>query len=244
MRKNIIMNKAATLLKKSIAIIAFLAILQVCHAQPLREKTNRLTDSVSEVYHVLTTNKYVKHGLYQALFQHFQPIATGMYENDKKAGIWRFYDPTGKLMQTYDYSTRLASFEAPEDTTSNLRYLLDRELRPGDKVTKPIKTGGRYFGYLNYLRLFNLPEAYQGHPEVELNEVKTTVELLISPGGRLADYKVHINNGAQDNVIKMNTNLPDEEDRVFTPATLNGEPVACRIIIRAYITENGHLDFY
>lgn len=182
--------------------------------------------------------------MYQALFQHFQPVATGMYENDKKVGTWRFYDPKGKLMQTYDYSTRLARFEAPEDTTSNLRYLLDKDLKPGDKATKPIKTGGRYFGYLNYLQLFNLPEAYKDHPEVELNEVKTTVELLISPGGRLADYKVHINNGAQDNVIKMNTNLPNEEDRMFTPATLNGEPVACRIIIRAYITEKGHLDFY
>jgi len=232
------------MIKNIVLFIAGFFLATSCPAQALREKTNRLTDSVSEVYHVLKTNKYIKHGLYQALFQHFQPVATGMYENDKKVGTWRFYDPKGKLMQTYDYSTRLARFEAPEDTTSNLRYLLDKDLKPGDKATKPIKTGGRYFGYLNYLQLFNLPEAYKDHPEVELNEVKTTVELLISPGGRLADYKVHINNGAQDNVIKMNTNLPNEEDRMFTPATLNGEPVACRIIIRAYITEKGHLDFY
>ncbi len=231
------------MIKHVVLFIAGVFFATCCEAQELREKTNRLTDSVSEVYHVLKTNKYVRHGLYQALFQHFQPVATGMYENDKKVGTWRFYDPKGKLMQTYDYSTRLTSFEAPEDTTSNLRYLLDKDLKPGDKATKPIKTGGRYFGYLNYLQLFNLPDAYKDHPEVELNEVKTTVELLISPGGRLADYKIHINNGAQDNVIKVKAALA-EEDRMFTPATLNGEPVACRIIIRAYITEKGHLDFY
>jgi hypothetical protein len=232
------------MIKNIILFIAGLFLATICPAQELREKTSRLTDSVSEVYHVLKTNKYVRHGLYQAVYENKQPVATGMFENDKKVGVWRFYSPEGKLMQTYDYSTRHASFEAPEDTTSNLRYLLDKDLKPGDKATKPIKTGGRYFGYLNYLQLFNLPEAYKDHPEVELNEVKTTVELLISPGGRLADYKVHINNGAQDNVIKMNTNLPDEEDRMFTPATFNGEPVSCRIIIRAYITEKGHLDFY
>ena len=167
-----------------------------------------------------------------------------MYEDDKKTGVWRFFNADGKLMQIYNYSSRQVNFEAPEDTTSNMRYLLDKVLAKGDKATKPIKTGGRYFGYLNYLRLFKLPPAYLGHPEVELNEVKTTVELLISPGGRLADYKVHINNGVQDNVLKMNMNLPDEEDKIFTPATLNGEPVACRIIIRVYITEKGGLDFY
>jgi hypothetical protein len=220
----------------------FLAIR--CQAQELREKTSQLTDSVSEVYHVLKTNKYIKHGLYQAFYQERIPVATGMYENDKKVGTWRFYNDKGKLMQIYDYSTQKAAFEAPEDTTSDMRYLLDKTLSPADKATKPIKTGGRYFGYLTYLRLFKLPAAYADHPEVEMNEVKTTVELLISPGGRLADYKVHINNGAQDNVIRMNTNLPDADDRIFAPATLNGEPVACRIIIRAYITEKGHLDFY
>jgi hypothetical protein len=238
------MSKANNRLRLMLPLIALVFIQQVCRAQPTREKTTRLTDSVTEVFHVLKTNKYVKHGLYQALYGEKTLLATGMYEDGKKAGVWRYFNPEGKLMQIYDYSSRQAHFEAPEDTTSDMRYLLDKTLAKGDKATKPIKTGGRYFGYLTYLRLFKLPAAYASHPEVQLNEVKTTVELLISPGGRLADYKVHINNGMQDNVIRMNTNLPDEEDKLFTPATLNGEAVACRIIIRAYITEKGALDFY
>lgn len=183
-------------------------------------------------------------GLYQAIYRDRQPVATGMYNQDKRIGLWRFYDAAGHPMQTYDYDTNTVTFEAKEDTTSNFRYLLDNTLGPTDKAHKPVKTGGRYFGYLNYLKLFKLPAEYESHPEVMLNEVKTTLELLVSPGGRLADIKVNINNGAEDHFIRLKPDLLPPEDKIFTPATLNGEPVACRIIIRVYITEEGGIDFY
>jgi hypothetical protein len=66
-------------------------------------------------------------------------------------------------MQTYDYSTGRLFYEAPEDSTSHMRYLVDKVLKEGDKVTKPIKVGGRYYGYLPYLNLFMLPKEYTLH---------------------------------------------------------------------------------
>lgn len=225
----------------------FLSLLfaaSCCNAQDTREITTRLTNSVKEIYHVMKTDKNVMHGLYQAVYKERQPVATGLYNHDKRSGIWRFYDAAGQPMQTYDYDTNTVTFEAKEDTTSNFRYLLDKTLGPADKAHKPVITGGRYFGYLNYLKLFKLPAEYESHPEVTLNEVKTTLELLVSPGGRLADIKVNINNGAEDHYIRLKADLLPPEDKVFTPATLNGEPVACRIIIRVYITEDGGIDFY
>lgn len=216
----------------------------VTYAQETEQKKNRLTDSVYEVYHVPKGNKYVKEGLYQALYQKKMVVATGMFEKNVKAGIWRFFDSKGRATQIYNYTAKKLIYEAPEDTTSDLRYFVDKELKPTDVVTKPIKTGGRYYGYLNYLRLFTLPDAYAWHEEVMNNLVATSVEMLISPGGRLADLKVHINNGVQDNIIRMNINFPDEEDKTFIPATLNGEAIASRILIRVYITPNRHLDFF
>ena len=43
--------------------------------------------------------------------------------------------------------------------------------------------------------------------------------------------------------FNMNRNLPDPADTVFSPATVNGEPVTCRIFIKAYITDDNHLDY-
>src|SRR3954464_10971017 len=75
-----------------------------CFAQETFEKKSKLTDHVSLVYHVMATNPDTKQGSYQALFRKKTVIATGMFENDKKAGVWRFFDQNGQAMQIYDYT--------------------------------------------------------------------------------------------------------------------------------------------
>lgn len=221
----------------------FACLLLACsaNAQETTKKKNWLTDSVQEVATVLKTNKNVKQGLYQALFQRKTVVAMGMYDNNKKVGLWRFFSSQGQQLEVYDYTAAKLVFEAPEDTTSSLRYFVDRELQPTDKVTKPVKIGGRYYGYIPYLQLFTLPDYID--PSTK-NFFDVTVELLISPLGRLASYKVNLNiKGETVRVINMSTNLPDEADKIFTPATLNGEGIGCRIMMKAYITETNHLDF-
>ena len=227
-------------MKISLLFFASLCYLSNCFGQETETKKSRLTDSVYEVYHVTTANKYVREGLYQALYQKKTAVATGFYQNNVKAGVWRFFDTKGGLLQTYNYTANKLIFEAVEDTTSDLRYFVDKELKPTDRVTKPIKIGGRYYGYLPYLRLFKLPNDLL---DINKSVFKAVVELLVSPGGRLADYKVHLVAPNYERVINMNLNLPDNADLIFTPATLNGEDISSRIMIKAYITEDDHLDF-
>jgi hypothetical protein len=71
------------------------------------------------------------------------------------------------------------------------------------------------------------------------------VELLISPLGRLADFKVRTNCSLiqYDQTITMHVNLFKEEDRQFIPATYNGQPIMSRIIIRCTLRPNGALEF-
>ncbi|TFF34122.1 toxin-antitoxin system YwqK family antitoxin [Mucilaginibacter psychrotolerans] len=229
------------MLKTLILFFSCILLAYSGNAQETTKKKNWLTNSVQEVTTVLKTNKNVKQGLYMALFQKTTVVATGMYDNNKKVGLWRFFSSQGQQLEVYDYTAEKLFFEAPEDTTSSLRYFVDRELQPTDKVTKPIKIGGRYYGYIPYLQLFTLPDYIDPSNK---NFFDVTVELLISPLGRLASYKVNLNiKGKTVRVINMNTNLPDEADKIFTPATLNGEGIACRIMIKAYITDNNHLDF-
>jgi hypothetical protein len=228
------------MLNRFLLFFTAIIITTNCFAQETVEKKTKLTDNVSLVYNVLASNQYTKQGLYQALFKKKTVVATGMFENDKKAGVWRFFDQKGQAMQIYDYTKKQLLFEAREDTSSSLRYFVDKQLDSTSKATKPVKIGGRYYGYLPYLNLFTIPKDLR---DVNNEVFSAVVELLISPYGRLADYKVHLTAVNFERTINMNINLPNEEDMIFVPATLNGEPISSRVVIRCYVTNSGHLDF-
>jgi hypothetical protein len=231
------------MIKSCSLFFAAVLFVTICHGQETIKKRLRLTDSVTEVFEVLKSNKAIRQGLYQALFRKKIAVASGAYNSDKRVGLWHFYDRKGTVIQTYNYDTDKIYFEAPEDTTSVIRYFVDKKIEPTDKVTKPLKIGGRYYGYIPYVQLFKLPDNL-----VELNRqiyIKAVIELLISPYGRLADYKVHLltEDGELIKVVNMNTNLPNPADMIFTPATLNSEPIACRIMIQCTVNEAGKLNF-
>jgi hypothetical protein len=231
------------MLKRYLLILTALLFINNCFAQDTIEVKRKLSGDVTEIFRALAKDVNIRVGLFKAVYKKNTIVATGVYENDKKVSLWQFYDPKGTIMQSYDYSTGRLFYEAPEDTTSHLRYLADKFLKEGDKVTKPIKVGGRYYGYLPYLNLFTLPKEYA---YVNRNALAARVELLVSPGGRLADYKVTVidgDSGIALRTINMNIKLPDPADLVFIPATLNGEPIACRIIIQCVVTNAGHLAF-
>jgi hypothetical protein len=231
------------MLKRCLLTFAFAIFISTCFAQETTEIKRKLSENVTEVFTVLKTDINMRQGPYKALYKKKQTVATGTYDKDKKAGLWTFTNPKGVVLQTYDYTHNRLFYEALEDTTSHLRYFVDKELKEGDKVTKPVKVGGRYYGYLPYLSLFSLPNGYK---EIDRDQISATVVLLISPLGRLADYKVSliaIGQREPFKTVNMNIKLPDPADIIFTPATLNGDPIASRIVIRCYLTYGGHLDF-
>ena len=202
--------------------------------------THKISDDVSEKFHVLKDNKGIKEGLYQAYYNKKTAIASGMYNNDKKVGVWHFFDSKGNLLQNFDYTSKKLLYEAPElKTNSKLGYFVDKELTDTDRTTKPVKAGGRYYGYLPYALLFKLPGNL-----MDINRAASyaVIELLVSPGGRLADYKVHLVSGNFQKTFKMNINALSDEDKEFIPATVNGEPIGCRISITCSIDFHGRLN--
>lgn len=230
------------MLKRYLILLIAIALVNVCFAQEVIVVKRKLDENVNEVFDVLKSNNAIRNGKYNAYYKKKTIFATGSFDNDKRVGLWQFYDLKGNITQTYNYTSKKIYYEAPELETSPLRYFVDRELNPGDTVTKPLRVGGRYYGFLPYLDLFTLPSGYQDLD----GKIGAMVELLVSPGGRLADYKVHlIVPGAPQafRVINMNLNLPNPDDLVFVPAKLNREPVSCRITIRCGITSGGHLEF-
>ncbi|GGH02128.1 hypothetical protein [Mucilaginibacter phyllosphaerae] len=230
------------MLKRYLLFFAGLLFLNHAFAQETVKKKYKLLASVKEIYSVLKSDGITRQGPYQALYNGKTVVATGEFNNDRQVGLWQFYNEKGVVVQTYNYTLKKLYFEAREDTTSHLRYFIDQVIDTA-AITKPVKIGGIYYGYLPYLKLFKIPNDLA---QIDRRFITAIVELLVSPGGRLADYKVTLLSnpmGATIRVVNMNLKLPNPDDLMFTPATLNGQPIACRIMMRCYVSDDGHLDF-
>lgn len=213
-----------------------------CLAQQYIQKKNDLTRRVSEEYSVNKSNEYIKDGRYLAYYRK-NIIASGNYDTGKRVGIWHFYDYRGTPIQNFNFDAMNLSYEAPEDSTSHLRYFVDKKITDTDMLTKPLRIGGRYFGYIPYLSAFKVPFSMY---DVRSDLFMVWVELLVSPLGRLADYKVYLTSYyyRYDQTFSFDTRLFKEDDKLFIPATINKQPVICRILIRCSLQSDGSIDFY
>jgi hypothetical protein len=230
--------------KYSLLYIILICLINNCFSQDTVKRRDRLTQSVSEEYFVLKSDKTIKQGLYQAIYGRDIALASGDYLNNKQVGIWHFYDTNGRLVQNFDFNLNSIIYEEPDNYISgmHIKYSFDDTIGNHDRVTKPIKIGGRCYGYIPYLSLFRLSDDYANSDFTQLNAI---LEILVSPGGRLADFKIHIQ-GSDDSerITSFSPDLIDENDRLFVPATINGKPVLCRIFVRCRITGLGQLDVF
>jgi len=219
-----------------------LLYINTCFSQQPVQRKNKLTQSVTERYHaIIGKNKEERQGEYQVLYHNKTTIVTGQYADDKKTGVWFYYNKAGRVMEKYEYDTNTLLFEAPEDTTSNFRYTVESKVEATDKATKPVKIGGRYFAYLPYLKAFRLPDGISTNNGRIIYTAR--IELLISPGGRLADFKIHFFSGLNgEEIIHINPDVLKDEDKIFYAATLNGQPITSRIFIQCYVNEYDELD--
>ncbi|GAB3930289.1 hypothetical protein GCM10028827_25350 [Mucilaginibacter myungsuensis] len=189
-----------------------------------------------EVFRVLKRDVKTREGLYQMRYKKKTAVASGVYRNDKRTGVWHFYDSKGKILQNFDYDKNQVTFEAPEAVSPimHFNYRIDEKFTEKDSVIRPIKIGGRYYGYLPILKLFKRPADIGMDGSLQIPAI---VELLISPGGNLADYVIHID-GLDLNV---NLNLLTADEKRFVPATKNGQPIQSTIIIPCKMTMGGKL---
>jgi hypothetical protein len=229
--------------KKLLLLFVVIFCITDCFAQDtLRSKKNWLTDSVIERYNVLRADPAVKDGPYKAFFKRKTVIASGNYKNGRHTGVWQFFDQRGRLVEKYNYDKDKFTYIAPIYARDYLSYMLDDTLKKGDRVSRPLKIGGIYYGFIPYINIFQVPfDTF----DVNTDAFEANIELLISPMGLLADYKVRLSSQfyEYDHIFNMDVHLLDDADRRFLPATLNGKPVMSRIIIKCVVNPNGKLDF-
>ena len=231
------------MVKITLPFLLTLISLSNCFAQDVIKRTRKITPEVTEKYTaVIGTDREIKQGVYQAFYNKKITIAVGKYTDDKKTGTWQFFNKKGQPIQRYNYDTNTLLLETIEDEKSNMQYEFDVEPRDTDRLTKPIKPGGRYYGYLPYLKCFTLPKSFR---QDDMSMFYVVLEILVSPGGRLAEFKTHIKtlwDTDYDGILNINPNRLFDDDKKFIPATLNGNPISSRIMIYCYITDNHTLD--
>jgi hypothetical protein len=232
-------------MKKLLLFIAFIICCRDAISQQIVERKNKITGNVTERYQtVITGDKQIRQGIYRAFYSKKLILATGKYLDDKKTGIWHYFDRNGKLMQNYDYDNNRLLYEAPEDNRSPFSYAVDDTITETDKVTQPVRLGGRYFGYAPYIKLFKLPGNLS---QLNVATYSVTFELLVSPMGRLADLIVHVRYGPYEEdemTYNANIDLLPADDKLFLPATFNKKPIASRINLVCYTDSYGVIGMY
>lgn len=232
-------------MRPKLLLFCFALLSSACSfAQEIVPASVELSPDVTANYHVLKSDNKTLEGLFQAFYKKKTAIASGTYDHGKRTGVWHFFDQKSKLLQHFDYQHYALTYEAPDDSASNFKYILDAEFTKTDTVTKPIRVGGRYFGYLPYLNLFRLPkDMIVTDPTVSWPSVY--IELLVSPAGRLADYRVHIFSGVYgERVLAVNINQLSDDDKLFVPATVNGKDVMSRIVVKCNLTGSRRLTLF
>ncbi len=227
---------------KILLLLFCLLYLAPCYAQDtvLKAQKKRISDNVVEKFQIIESKPQAREGFYEALYKNKTPVAMGKYTHGKKTGLWRFYTPKGDLLQIYNYNTNTLHYEAPEDSLSSINYYFDRTISDTDKVTRPVKIGGRYYGYLPYKNIY---ESLINEDLYDWRAYYAQVELLVSPLGRLAEFKVHFLSptGRIINTIKLDTKLFKDDDKQFIPATYNGTKVLSIIKITCRIPQQRRL---
>lgn len=228
--------------KYNLLLLSLIVALQ-CAAQDTVKRRHRLTNRVIEKYYVLKKNPAFKEGPYIAYFQHHTMIAEGYYKMGQRTGVWRFFNKRGELNEVFSYNRNSFLFEGPVKRDDGVFYQFDTVAIAKDTITRPLKTGGCYYGMLPYVMAFRAPF---DDDDANTDYFGAWVELLISPLGQLADYKVHLASDIYQyrQTFEMDTKLFSKADREFYPATINGKPIMSRIIIRCALNADGTLDFY
>lgn len=202
---------------------------------------------ITETYHVLKTNPGIKNGIYQALYNKKIAIATGMYTNNIKTGMWHFYNTQGKVVQHYNFDKKQALLLVRDELPPNqIQYEFLPKPNDTDTLTLPVKIGGLAYGYLPYLNKFKVKNKL----EYVEGSMFGILQILVSPSGRLAECvllvkaKIWADNYWQIATIEsyeLKPELLSDDDKQFIPATVNGQFVPCTIYIYCNIAPSGRV---
>ncbi|WP_107038612.1 energy transducer TonB [Brumimicrobium mesophilum] len=230
-------------------IIALLIGLFQIHlfSQEITRITNKDKNTNSlEIYHVLKSDKNIKHGLYQKVVDKSILVVEGYYKNgfkdslwtnykfnskslksrgtylkDEQIGDWEFYNFKGELEQKYDFSKNEIVYfkEEKENHEKTYKIINERDTVENTLDNPPLFIGGSIKMNNEFIRHIRYPElAMENGTQGTVNVVFT-----VDQNGIARDHRVlkEIGSGCDEEAIRVIKLIPNN----WYPAQLNGKRV-------------------
>ena len=192
--------------------------------QEIVEKKDKVFDRFEQKYHVLKSDKKIKHGPYR-VFRGDSLIVEGMYDHGKKVGRWNFLSSNGRIEQRFNFSRNELEYYKPD--TALLQFRIEHPLNPGDTIYYPAKIGSNQLTFHKFImRSITMDHRLRGKTgDFELFNI-----FYLDKNGTLIKW--------QKKIASLNFNLVSDEgfrnfepdDLLFTPARVNGQNVPSVII--------------
>lgn len=216
-----------TLTSLLLSLICFSVFAQKSDSTIIRSRNIR--DWFVEHYTVQKTNKKIKNGFAEVLFNG-QQIASGQYKDDLRTGLWKFYLLNGQTEQIYNYTDRKVEFETKNNTTS---YQIDN-VKEGDEIINPVKIGGSYAAILVMGKISNYV--------VDLRYKKGTYTVnyiyYLDSKGTVYQVELKITGNNYNKTKNIDLKLFKAEELEFTPSYVNKTPVNSSFIISSNLIIN------
>jgi periplasmic protein TonB len=175
-----------------------------------------------ETFYVLKSDQETKHGEYKKTYGGLS--IKGQYDNNKKTGVWEYYDRSGELEQKIDFSANKVISAKP------MTLITDYFIKVGDsykEVTSqeaPVFQGGQS-GIIYYI--WNL--RYPADARRMGTEGKVLISATITQDGKMIDEEIldGPGNGLKEEALRVIQMIPDE----WIAGKVNDKTVDIKIVI-------------
>lgn len=192
-------------------------------------RTTNIHEKFIERYTVIKSNKNIKNGFAEVLFNQKQ-IASGYYQNNERVNQWKFYLLNGVLEQVYNYSTKKVEFEMEDKSTT---YHLENA-KEGDTIIRPVKIGGNFSAILIINRIL--------YPDMNLRKRNGTYTVsytyFLDELGKITKLERNVIGSNFNETKSIDQNLFRSEELACNPGYVNGKPVKSTITISHHLTVN------
>ncbi|RFZ82896.1 hypothetical protein DYU05_12105 [Mucilaginibacter terrenus] len=205
-------------MKKITALTLLLTPLAALAQDKLVKK--KISLNLTEEYHVSTTNKDQREGLYMVTDPNGSAVVRGKYDNGKKVGTWFFYNPDNKLSQQYDYNTGKLLY-TDQDSGSYVKVDYSIAAPENAQVQPPVKIGGATLAFLTFFNSKDIPATILK----EKTDVNVKYTISVDEAGHIADAWADYESAGTTERKRLSVRPNSSGLLDFIPAQINGKPV-------------------
>lgn len=223
-------------MKKLLFVCGILTIgLSSLNAQKDNWHKKRISQTLFENYVSLPEDKNVKNGAYTVINADNKVLVLGNYKNNVKDSIWNFYNTSGDIIQSYNYTTHQMLYKVVDPSTIvKQKVVIDTALGDDDKIVSPQKIGGVNYGFY----LIHSDKALPVEVKQQKNDILMEYVFNLSETGKLEDWHIVYTSTFFNDDRKQSISSLPKDAYEFTPALVNGKPIKSVLIYQVMLYVN------